>query len=110
MRERISEGVLREGYVFKYDISIPISSYYKVIEVITERLRDPRVIRISGYGHLGMIKYLLNVSIFLNLNLNNLEINSNSRRLQFKLFHFFFFLSIRRWKYSRTGFNTVIRT
>lgn len=77
--------------MFKYDISIPISSYYKVIEVIGERLRDPRVIRISGYGHLGMIKYLLNVSTFLNLKLNNLEINSNSRRLQFKPIYFFIF-------------------
>ncbi|XP_033363227.1 D-2-hydroxyglutarate dehydrogenase, mitochondrial isoform X3 [Bombus vosnesenskii] len=53
LRERISEGVLREGYVFKYDISIPLPSFYKVIEVLRERLRDPRIIRISGYGHLG---------------------------------------------------------
>ncbi|XP_050584117.1 D-2-hydroxyglutarate dehydrogenase, mitochondrial isoform X3 [Bombus affinis] len=53
LRERISEGILREGYVFKYDISIPLPSFYKVIEVLRERLRDPRIIRISGYGHLG---------------------------------------------------------
>ena len=53
VRERISEGILREGYVFKYDVSIPLQSFYKVIEVLRERLRDPRIIRISGYGHLG---------------------------------------------------------
>lgn len=53
LRERISEGILREGYVFKYDISIPLPCFYKVIEVLRERLRDPRIIRISGYGHLG---------------------------------------------------------
>lgn len=63
LRERISEGVLREGYVFKYDISIPILSYYKVIEMIEERLRDPRVIRISGYGHLGDGNIHVQVSI-----------------------------------------------
>nr|XP_031839412.1 D-2-hydroxyglutarate dehydrogenase, mitochondrial [Nomia melanderi] len=53
LRERISEGVLRDGYVFKYDLSIPLPSFYKVIEVLRDRVRDPRVIRISGYGHLG---------------------------------------------------------
>ncbi|XP_015435265.1 PREDICTED: D-2-hydroxyglutarate dehydrogenase, mitochondrial [Dufourea novaeangliae] len=53
LRERISEGILREGYVFKYDISIPLPSFYKVIEVLRDRVRDPRIIRISGYGHLG---------------------------------------------------------
>ncbi|KAF3429149.1 hypothetical protein E2986_05180 [Frieseomelitta varia] len=63
LRERISEGVLKEGYVFKYDISIPLLSYYKVIEMIEERLRDPRVIRISGYGHLGDGNIHVQVSI-----------------------------------------------
>ncbi|CAK9799772.1 D-2-hydroxyglutarate dehydrogenase, mitochondrial [Anthophora plagiata] len=53
LRERISEGILREGYVFKYDMSIPLPSFYSVIEVLRDRLRDPRVLRISGYGHLG---------------------------------------------------------
>ncbi|XP_076751629.1 D-2-hydroxyglutaric acid dehydrogenase isoform X1 [Xylocopa sonorina] len=53
LRERISEGVLREGYVFKYDISIPIPSFYKVIEVLQERLRGQHITRLSGYGHLG---------------------------------------------------------
>ncbi|XP_012151768.1 D-2-hydroxyglutaric acid dehydrogenase isoform X2 [Megachile rotundata] len=53
IRERISEGVLREGYVFKYDVSTPVQSFYKVIEVLRERIRDPRIIRISGYGHMG---------------------------------------------------------
>ncbi|XP_043803555.1 D-2-hydroxyglutarate dehydrogenase, mitochondrial [Apis laboriosa] len=63
LRERISEGILREGYVFKYDISIPLPSFYKVIEVLRERLRDPRIIRISGYGHLGDGNIHVQVSI-----------------------------------------------
>lgn len=53
LRERISEGVLRDGYVFKYDISLPLSSFYEVVEVLRKRICDPRIVRISGYGHLG---------------------------------------------------------
>ncbi|XP_011151201.1 D-2-hydroxyglutarate dehydrogenase, mitochondrial isoform X2 [Harpegnathos saltator] len=63
MRERISEGVLRDGYVFKYDISLPLSSYYEIVEVLRERIRDPRVVRISGYGHIGDGNIHVQVSI-----------------------------------------------
>nr|XP_033341554.1 D-2-hydroxyglutarate dehydrogenase, mitochondrial [Megalopta genalis] len=63
LRERISEGVLREGYVFKYDVSIPLPSFYKVIEMLRDRVRDPRIIRISGYGHLGDGNIHVQVSI-----------------------------------------------
>lgn len=56
LRERISEGVLRDGYVFKYDISLPLSSFYEVVEVLRKRIRDPRIVRISGYGHLGIFQ------------------------------------------------------
>jgi len=58
LRERISEGVLRDGYVFKYDISLPILRFYEIVEVLRKRIRDPRVVRISGYGHLGIISYI----------------------------------------------------
>ncbi|KOC68161.1 D-2-hydroxyglutarate dehydrogenase, mitochondrial [Habropoda laboriosa] len=63
LRERISEGILHEGYVFKYDISIPLPSFYSVIEVLRDRLRDPRILRISGYGHLGDGNIHVQVSI-----------------------------------------------
>ncbi|XP_050448521.1 D-2-hydroxyglutarate dehydrogenase, mitochondrial [Cataglyphis hispanica] len=63
LRERISEGVLRDGYVFKYDISLPLTSFYKVIEVLRERLCDPRIVRISGYGHIGDGNIHVQVSI-----------------------------------------------
>lgn len=53
LREGISEGVLRDGYVFKYDISVPHEFFYKIVEVLRDRLDDPRVVRISGYGHVG---------------------------------------------------------
>lgn len=57
LRERISEGVLRDGYVFKYDISLPFSCFYEVVEVLRNRIRDSRIVRISGYGHLGILAY-----------------------------------------------------
>ncbi|XP_012537385.1 D-2-hydroxyglutarate dehydrogenase, mitochondrial isoform X2 [Monomorium pharaonis] len=63
LRERISEGVLRDGYVFKYDISLPLLSFYEVVEVLRKRLRDPRIVRISGYGHLGDGNIHVQVSI-----------------------------------------------
>ncbi|XP_011643622.1 D-2-hydroxyglutarate dehydrogenase, mitochondrial [Pogonomyrmex barbatus] len=63
LRERISEGVLRDGYVFKYDISLPHSFFYEVVEVLRKRIRDPRIVRISGYGHLGDGNIHVQVSI-----------------------------------------------
>lgn len=29
--------------------------FYEIVQVLRKRLRDPRIIRISGYGHLGII-------------------------------------------------------
>lgn len=55
MRERISEGLLHDGYVFKYDFSLPLKNFYKIVEIIRERLTDPRVRRVTGFGHLGKI-------------------------------------------------------
>lgn len=54
LREGISQGVLQDGYVFKYDISLPHEFFYKIVEVLRDRLgNDDRIVRISGYGHLG---------------------------------------------------------
>lgn len=53
VRERISEGLLHDGYVFKYDFSLPLENFYKIVEIIRERLTDPRVRRVTGFGHLG---------------------------------------------------------
>ncbi|XP_012281186.1 D-2-hydroxyglutarate dehydrogenase, mitochondrial isoform X2 [Orussus abietinus] len=54
LRERIAEGVMHDGYVFKYDLSLPVQEFYKIVETLRDRLRHyPSVIRISGYGHLG---------------------------------------------------------
>ncbi|KAF8772044.1 D-2-hydroxyglutarate dehydrogenase like protein [Argiope bruennichi] len=52
VRERITEALLQEGYGYKYDISLPLNDFYKVVEIMRERL-DKRVTRCVAYGHLG---------------------------------------------------------
>lgn len=53
LRERIAEGMLKEGYCFKYDISLPLSNFYEIVPVLRERLGD-MAIRVCGYGHIGI--------------------------------------------------------
>ncbi|CAG9771240.1 unnamed protein product [Ceutorhynchus assimilis] len=54
LRERITEGFIQDGYVFKYDVSLPIENFYSLVPEMRQRLaNDEEVVRISGYGHLG---------------------------------------------------------
>ena len=52
IRERIAEGLLKDGYNYKYDISLPRDQYYNIVDIMRERLGDS-VLRVIGYGHLG---------------------------------------------------------
>ena len=52
LRERITESLLSDGYIYKYDISLPLSHYYDVVEVMRNRLQG-RVTRVIAYGHVG---------------------------------------------------------
>lgn len=56
LREGITEGLLHDGYVYKYDISLPHSSFYAIIPELRKRLPADKVGRICGYGHVGMFK------------------------------------------------------
>lgn len=53
LRERIAEGMLKEGYCFKYDISLPLPNFYEIVPVLRERLGD-MALRVCGYGHIGI--------------------------------------------------------
>lgn len=53
LRERIAEAFLHDGYVFKYDITLPIEKFYSVVEIMRERLDGLGVLRCCGYGHIG---------------------------------------------------------
>jgi hypothetical protein len=53
LREGITEGLLHDGYVFKYDISLPHNSFYAIIPELRTCLPAEKVGRICGYGHVG---------------------------------------------------------
>ncbi|XP_015115545.1 D-2-hydroxyglutarate dehydrogenase, mitochondrial [Diachasma alloeum] len=53
VRERVGEGCLLDGYCFKYDVSLPLPYFYKLIGALKQRLDMSRIVRISGFGHLG---------------------------------------------------------
>ena len=61
-RERIAEGLLKDGYSYKYDISLPLNVFYEVVNVMRERLKDTPCVRVCGYGHIGDCNMHLNVT------------------------------------------------
>lgn len=58
LRERIAESLMNDGYVYKYDLSIPLTSFDTLVQDMKDHL-GPNVVRVCGYGHLGMIITLL---------------------------------------------------
>jgi len=61
LRERIAEALLKDGYCYKYDISLPLSVFYDSITVMRERLGND-VTRCVGYGHIGDGNMHLNIT------------------------------------------------
>ncbi|XP_058805835.1 D-2-hydroxyglutarate dehydrogenase, mitochondrial [Phymastichus coffea] len=54
LRERLTEALTKEGYLFKYDVSLPMAHFYSIVPVLRERLRDCGDVRfVNGFGHLG---------------------------------------------------------
>ena len=60
LRETITEGLAKEGAVYKYDISLPVKSMYDMVDKMRRRLAG-RVGGVVGYGHLGDGNLHLNV-------------------------------------------------
>ncbi|KAK4321554.1 hypothetical protein Pmani_007671 [Petrolisthes manimaculis] len=52
LRERIAEALILDGYTYKYDISLPLPHFYKLVEDMREHLGS-NVVRCCGYGHVG---------------------------------------------------------
>lgn len=52
VRERMAEGLLHDGYCYKYDVSLPLSKFYNLVEDMRERVGD-KATRVVGYGHVG---------------------------------------------------------
>eukprot|EP00475_Leptophrys_vorax_P011279 TRINITY_DN17794_c0_g3_i2.p1 TRINITY_DN17794_c0_g3~~TRINITY_DN17794_c0_g3_i2.p1 ORF type:complete len:383 (+),score=115.02 TRINITY_DN17794_c0_g3_i2:391-1539(+) len=64
LREGIPESLSKSGLVFKYDVSVPVSEMYQLVEVtrqkVAKELNYP-VDRVTGYGHLGDGNLHLNI-------------------------------------------------
>ncbi|XP_038671946.1 D-2-hydroxyglutarate dehydrogenase, mitochondrial isoform X2 [Scyliorhinus canicula] len=60
LRERITEALVHDGFVFKYDISLPLEAFYEIVTVMKDRL-GTRAKRVVGYGHLGDGNLHLNI-------------------------------------------------
>lgn len=52
MRERVTEALTHDGYIYKYDISLPVERIYQLVTDMREHLGD-RAKRVVGYGHVG---------------------------------------------------------
>ncbi|CAG0897942.1 unnamed protein product [Cyprideis torosa] len=62
-RERMAEALLKDGYNYKYDISLPIESFYEAVEVMREKLTGmDDYVRCCGYGHIGDGNLHLNIT------------------------------------------------
>ncbi|XP_008048023.1 D-2-hydroxyglutarate dehydrogenase, mitochondrial [Carlito syrichta] len=61
LRERITEALSLDGYVYKYDISLPVEQLYDIVTDLRIRL-GPRAKHVVGYGHLGDGNLHLNVT------------------------------------------------
>ncbi|CAH4019647.1 D-2-hydroxyglutarate dehydrogenase, mitochondrial isoform X1 [Pieris brassicae] len=61
IRESIPGAGLLDGYVFKYDISIPLKNYYDIVLLLRKRMGN-KITRVYGYGHIGDGNIHINVS------------------------------------------------
>uniref|UniRef100_K3WIE6 FAD-binding PCMH-type domain-containing protein n=1 Tax=Globisporangium ultimum (strain ATCC 200006 / CBS 805.95 / DAOM BR144) TaxID=431595 RepID=K3WIE6_GLOUD len=61
IREDITLALSSRGYVYKYDLSLPISQYYQIVEETREKLA-PLGAEVVCFGHLGDCNLHLNIS------------------------------------------------
>lgn len=61
LRELVPTAMIKEGYVFKYDISLPLSHFYEIVPAMRKQVGDLAT-RVCGYGHVGDSNLHLNVS------------------------------------------------
>ncbi|KAL4221844.1 D-2-hydroxyglutarate dehydrogenase [Mactra antiquata] len=61
IRERIAEGLLHDGYCYKYDVSLPLENFYDLVTDMRTRVGD-KATRVVGYGHVGDGNLHLNVT------------------------------------------------
>ncbi|XP_013188156.2 D-2-hydroxyglutarate dehydrogenase, mitochondrial [Amyelois transitella] len=62
LRESIAGAGLVNGYVFKYDVSIPQKFYYDLVPVLRKKLGD-KAVMVCGYGHIGDGNIHINITV-----------------------------------------------
>mmetsp|Transcript_49159 Transcript_49159/g.124742 ORF Transcript_49159/g.124742 Transcript_49159/m.124742 type:complete len:539 (-) Transcript_49159:195-1811(-) len=63
VRERITEALKHDGYVYKYDISLPLPKLYDLVNDTRKLFEgDDRVTRVVGFGHMGDGNLHLNIT------------------------------------------------
>ncbi|CAI5978981.1 unnamed protein product [Closterium sp. NIES-65] len=61
LREGVAEALQRAGAVYKYDLSVPVSQLYGLVDEMRSRLEGSAA-QVVGYGHLGDGNLHLNIS------------------------------------------------
>ncbi|KAB0797634.1 hypothetical protein PPYR_08627 [Photinus pyralis] len=52
IRERLPEAFLHDGYVYNYDLTIPLEYYFKLVADVRQHV-GTEATRVFGFGHLG---------------------------------------------------------
>jgi FAD/FMN-containing dehydrogenase len=63
LRETIPESLGKAGKVYKYDISLPVSEMYTIVEEMKKKFVNHKDTTVIGYGHLGDANLHLNVMV-----------------------------------------------
>ncbi|RWS24624.1 hypothetical protein B4U80_00926, partial [Leptotrombidium deliense] len=61
-RELIPEALTRDGYCYKYDVSLPLCHYYELVNEMRKILQETNALRVCGYGHVGDFNLHLNIT------------------------------------------------
>ena len=52
LRETAPLSLMKDGYVYKNDVSLPLKHFYEITEILRERLAG-KALRVMCYGHVG---------------------------------------------------------
>ncbi|KAK0394787.1 hypothetical protein QR680_000933 [Steinernema hermaphroditum] len=61
LRETAPLAITKDGYVYKFDVSLPLEHFYELTEVVRERCGN-KVHRVVTYGHMGDGNSHLNIT------------------------------------------------
>ncbi|CAI5737524.1 unnamed protein product [Hyaloperonospora brassicae] len=61
LREDITMALTSRGYVYKYDISLPMDQYYQIVQEV-RGMMAPLGAEVVGFGHMGDCNLHLNIS------------------------------------------------